>query len=55
MSEHSIYEFTCVCGQNFQTEDPHEIECPVCGRALTVAWRRPPHLAEEAESEEVMP
>jgi DNA-directed RNA polymerase subunit RPC12/RpoP len=49
----SVYEFTCVCGQNFQTEDPHEIQCPFCGRTLTVEWRRPPGRSRTEEVEEV--
>ncbi len=53
MSVTSVYEFTCVCGQNFQTEDPHEIECPVCGRTLTVEWRRPPGRDGAIAAEEV--
>ncbi len=53
MPKTSMYEFTCVCGQNFQTEDPHELECPVCGRALTVEWRRPPGRCEIADVERV--
>jgi len=39
MPTHSIYEFTCLCGRNFQTDDPSEIRCPDCGRALVLEWR----------------
>ncbi len=53
MPTQSMYEFTCVCGQNFQTEDPHEIQRPVCGRTLTVEWRRPPGRSGSENVEEV--
>lgn len=53
MPTSSVYEFTCVCGQNFQTEDPHEIECPVCGRTLIVEWRHPLGRSETADVEEL--
>jgi DNA-directed RNA polymerase subunit RPC12/RpoP len=39
MPTHSIYEFTCICGRNFQTDDPSDIRCPDCGRALVLEWR----------------
>jgi DNA-directed RNA polymerase subunit RPC12/RpoP len=35
---HSVYEFTCICGRNFQTDDPADIRCPDCGRALVLEW-----------------
>jgi DNA-directed RNA polymerase subunit RPC12/RpoP len=39
MAIHSVYEFTCICGRNFQTENPADIHCPDCGRALVLEWR----------------
>jgi hypothetical protein len=37
----SVYEFACICGQHFEVEDPHDLFCPRCGRALVVEWRGP--------------
>ena len=39
MPIHSVYEFTCICGRNFQTDDPHDHHCPDCGRAVVIEWR----------------
>jgi len=36
---HSVYEFTSVCGQNFQTEDPDPRVCPECGQSAVVEWK----------------
>jgi hypothetical protein len=38
----SVYEFACICGQHFEVEDPLDLLCPRCGRALVVEWREPP-------------
>jgi hypothetical protein len=37
----SVYEFACICGQHFEVEDPLDLLCPRCGRALVIEWRGP--------------
>ena len=56
MPMHSVYEFTCVCGRNFQTDEPHDLQCPGCGRGLVVEWRAAPvQGAVSSECQEVRP
>jgi hypothetical protein len=33
------YEFTSICGQNFQTSDPSQRVCPLCGRSMVLDWK----------------
>jgi DNA-directed RNA polymerase subunit RPC12/RpoP len=55
MPIHPVYEFTCICGRNFQTDDPTEIQCPDCGRALVIEWRGAQfHCAVIPEIQEVL-
>jgi hypothetical protein len=35
----AIYEFTSVCGQNFETDDPNCRACPECGRSAVLDWK----------------
>jgi hypothetical protein len=51
MPIHSVYEFTCICGRNFQTDDPHDHHCPDCGRAVVIEWRDITQLQSAASSE----
>ena len=38
----AVYEFTCICGQHFEVDDPVERCCPTCARSLVVDWPRTP-------------
>jgi hypothetical protein len=47
MTGRAMYEFTSVCGQNFETEDPNCRACPECGRSAILDWK--PAQAEQPE------
>lgn len=46
MREHSVFEFTCPCGREFQAGSEGSFRCPVCGRQLEVEWSAPARQAE---------
>jgi hypothetical protein len=39
LTNHAMYEFTSICGQNFETDDPNCRACPECGQSAVLDWK----------------